>query len=113
MLRNATLTFDAGAHVEIDSLFQDCTIHVGDKTELVIGPAGVLADCEIVGGGNLTVHGKFFEKKSPGIVGARQLVVSAKGAVVSAIAQTGEPTRFGFEQGCQLRVKLVKPEVKR
>jgi hypothetical protein len=107
VLRNATLHFDAGASVEIDSVFQDCTIHVGDQTELVIGPDGVLADCEIVGAGNLTVHGKFFERQSPGIVGARQLLVSARGAVVSAVAQSAERTRFGFEQGCQLRVRIV------
>jgi hypothetical protein len=67
----------------------------------------VLADCEIVGAGCITVHGKFFERHSPGIVGARKLMVSARGAVVSAVAQTGEPTGFAFESGCQLRVKII------
>jgi uncharacterized protein YjbI with pentapeptide repeats len=109
VLRNATLQFDAGARVEIDSLFHDCTIHVGEETELVVGPEGVLADCEIVGAGNVTIHGKFFERKSPGIVGPRQLVVSASGAVVSSVAQNPQSTRFGFERGCQLRVKIVPP----
>src|SRR5262249_36812153 len=71
VLRNAALQFDAGAQIEIDSLFQNCTIELGDRTELVIGPSGVLVDCEIVGAGNVTVHGKFFERKSPGIVGPR------------------------------------------
>jgi uncharacterized protein YjbI with pentapeptide repeats len=109
VLRNATLQFDAGARVEIDSLFQNCTIQVGADTELVIGPSGVLADCEIVGAGNITVHGKFFERASPGIVGARKLMVSARGAVVSAVAQSGEPTGFVFQSGCQLRVKIIPP----
>jgi hypothetical protein len=107
VLRNANLAFDAGAQVEIDSLFQNCTINVGVETELVIGPSGVLADCEIIGAGCITVHGKFFEKASPGIVGARKLIVSARGAVVSAVAQSGEPTGFAFESGCQLRVKII------
>jgi hypothetical protein len=110
VLRNATLQFDAGARVEIDSLFQNCTINLGEETELVIGPAGVLADCEIVGAGNVTVHGKFFERNSPGIVGPRILSVSARGAVVSAVAQNAALTRFAFEPGCQLRVKIVAPK---
>jgi hypothetical protein len=109
VLRNATLAFDAGAQVEIDGLFQNCTINVGHETELVIGPSGVLADCEIVGAGCITVHGKFFERAAPGIVGPRKLMVSARGAVVSAIAQSGEPTGFVFESGCQLRVKIIPP----
>jgi uncharacterized protein YjbI with pentapeptide repeats len=109
VLRNATLQFDAGAKVEIDSLFQNCTINVGVDTDLVIGPSGVLADCEIVGAGCITVHGKFFERGSPGIVGARKLIVSARGAVVSAIAQSAEATGFAFESGCQLRVKIIPP----
>lgn len=110
VLRNATLQFDAGARVEIDSLFQNCTINLGEETELVIGPAGVLADCEIVGAGNVTVHGKFFERAVPGIIGPRILAVSAKGAVVSSVAQNAAATRFAFEPGCQLRVKIVAPK---
>ncbi|HEU4729147.1 MAG TPA: hypothetical protein VFT22_14680, partial [Kofleriaceae bacterium] len=109
VLRNATLQFDGGAQVEIDSLFQNCTINVGVDTQLVIGPSGVLADCEIVGAGCITVHGKFFERGSPGIVGARKLMVSSRGAVVSAVAQSAEPTGFAFESGCQLRVKIIPP----
>ncbi len=119
VLRNATLQFDAGAAVEIDSVFQNCTINVGDDVELVIGADGVLADCEIVGAGSVTIHGKFFERKSPGIVGPRKLMVSARGAVVSAISQHPALTSFGFESGSQLRVKILpatpsdKNEVKR
>jgi len=110
VLRNATLHFDAGARIEIDSLFQNCTLNLGDLTELVIGPAGVLADCEIVGAGRITVHGKFFERQSPGIVGPRVLSVSAGGAVVAAVAKNHDATQFAFEKGCQLRLKIVAPK---
>ena len=82
-----------GAQIEIDSLFQNCTIELGERTELVIGPSGVLADCEIVGAGHVTVHGKFFERKSPGIVGLRQLHVTSAGVVVSAVTQNPDRTR--------------------
>jgi hypothetical protein len=120
VLRNATLQFHAGARIEIDSVFQDCTINLGEGTELVIGASGILADCEVVGAGNITVHGKFFERKSPGIVGPRRLSVSAGGAIVSSVAQGAQRTQFAFERGCQLRVKIFdsvsapndKPEVK-
>jgi uncharacterized protein YjbI with pentapeptide repeats len=109
VLRNATLQFGNGARVEIDSLFDNCTINVGEGTELVVGEAGVLADCEIVGAGNITVHGKFFERKAPGIVGPRRVRVSAKGAVVSAVAQHQDLTGFSFERGCKLRMKVMEP----
>jgi uncharacterized protein YjbI with pentapeptide repeats len=113
VLRNAVLQFDPGAHVEIDSLFQNCTINIGDQTELIIGASGVLADCEIVGAGSVTVHGKFFERQSPGIVGPRVVSVSAKGALVSAVAKHTESTRFAFENGCQLRVKILGPKTEK
>jgi uncharacterized protein YjbI with pentapeptide repeats len=117
VLRNATLQFNSGARVEIDSLFQNCTLNLGEATELVIGADGVLADCEIIGAGCVTVHGKFFERQSPGIIGPRMLSVSARGTVVSAVSQNTERTQFAFESGCQLRLKVVGPskpnEVKR
>jgi uncharacterized protein YjbI with pentapeptide repeats len=113
ILRNATLSFDSSARVEIDSLFQNCTIQLGEGTELIIGPDGVLADCEVIGAGCVTVHGKFFERVAPGIIGPRTLNVSAKGTVVSAVAQRPELTRFAFEAGCQLRLKVVGPQPER
>ena len=51
----------------------------GDGTELVVGKDGVLSGCQITGAGNITINGKFFERESPGIVGAHQLVVSDGG----------------------------------
>ena len=68
----------------------------------------MLADCNIAGGGSITVHGQFFERESPGIVGPRELVVSSKGALVASVQQSAELTRFAFERGSRLRVKIVK-----
>src|SRR5690606_318391 len=61
VLRNASLQFDEGATVEIESLFEHCTITLGRGTELLIGPDGVLSGCQITGAGNITINGKFFE----------------------------------------------------
>lgn len=106
VLRNASLQFDKGATVEIDSFFENCSIALGDGTELVLGKEGVLADCTISGGGRITIHGKFFERESPGIVGPRELTVSSQGALVASVAQ-GPATRFAFHKGCQLRMKII------
>jgi hypothetical protein len=46
------------------------------------------------------------EQESPGILGATQLVVSSQGSLVAAIEQHPEMTRFAFEPGCMLRVKI-------
>ena len=43
VLRNATLQFDQGARVEIDSLFENCVVELGEGTSLVVGKGGVLA----------------------------------------------------------------------
>src|SRR5262249_17108351 len=108
VLRNATLTFDSDARVEIDSLFENCTIQLGEGTELVVGAAGVLADCNIAGGGSITINGQFFERQSPGSVGPRELSVSREGALVASVEQNPETTRFRFERGSRLRVKIGK-----
>jgi hypothetical protein len=115
VLRNASLQFDEGATVEIESLFEACTIALGRGTELVIGSDGVLTGCQITGAGNITINGKFFEKtdlkKNGGsgasIAGAHQLVVTATGALVGAVQQPAELTRFAFEPGCQLRMRIT------
>jgi hypothetical protein len=108
VLRNASLEFDAGAFIEIESLFEQCTISLGQGTELVVGKGGVLSDCQIKGGGSITINGHFFEKQSPGIVGAEQVIVSAGGALVGAVEQPPHSTRFAFEPGCKLRMKILR-----
>ncbi|HEY4118461.1 MAG TPA: pentapeptide repeat-containing protein [Byssovorax sp.] len=111
VLRNAALEFGAGANVHIESRFEDCTIAIGKGTELVVGKDGVLAGCQITGAGNVTVHGQFFEQgRTPGMVGPAQLVVSAQGAFVGAVRQPAALTRFAFEPGCKLRMKILKDE---
>jgi uncharacterized protein YjbI with pentapeptide repeats len=109
ILRDAELSFDDGARVEIDSLFQNCTIRIGAATQLIVGVSGVLADCQIVGAGTVTVNGKFFERESPGIIGLKQLSVSQRGVVQSSVAHSPERTQFAFESGCQLRLKIIGP----
>ena len=108
VLRNASLAFERGANIEIDSFFQNCSITLGEGTQLVLGKDGVLADCTISGGGKIVIHGQFFERESPGIIGPSELSVSSDGALVAAVAQNEALTRFAFEKGCKLRVKILK-----
>jgi uncharacterized protein YjbI with pentapeptide repeats len=109
VLRDATLEFGAHSSIQVDSRFENCSLTLGEGAELVIGETGVLKDCQIQGGGNITIHGRFFERQAPGIVGPRSLVVSARGAMVGAVEQSPEATVFAFEPGCKLRVKILRP----
>jgi uncharacterized protein YjbI with pentapeptide repeats len=106
VLRNATLEFGPGASVRIESLFDQCTMAVAEGTEVVIGKDGTLSGCRITGPGRITVHGRFVERDSPGIVGVRELIVTASGSLVGAVEQPPEHTRFAFEPGCVLRTKI-------
>jgi hypothetical protein len=92
--------------VEIESLFEQCTIALGKGTELVVGKSGVLQGCQISGSGLITIHGKFVEREAPGISGATHLLVSAGGSLTGAVEQPAEYTRFAFEPGCVLRMKI-------
>ena len=111
VLRDATLEFGEGSVIHIDSRFENCLITLGEGAELTIGKSGVLKACEIVGKGRITVHGRFFERTSPGIAGARSVTVSGSGAVVGGLEQSDEATQFAFEPGCRLRVKILRPRV--
>jgi hypothetical protein len=103
---NARLAFGEKATVEVDSFFQNCTLNLGDDTELVVGKEGVLADCTIIGGGRITLHGQFFEGNSPGIVGPSDVVVTETGALVASVQQGRQGTRFSFLRGSRLRIKI-------
>lgn len=107
VLRFAALEFESGVSVEIDSRFEQCTLALGEGTELVVGPEGVLAGCQVTGGGNITISGTFFEGKTPGIVAPKTLVVTSTGALVGAVEQSKERTQFAFEPGCRLRMKIL------
>jgi uncharacterized protein YjbI with pentapeptide repeats len=106
VLRNASLEFGAGAAVEIESLFEQCSIALGEGTVLVVGRAGILSGCQITGPGKLTIHGKFVERESPGIAGVNEVAVSSSGSVIGVVEQPSEYTRFAFEPGCVLRMKI-------
>jgi uncharacterized protein YjbI with pentapeptide repeats len=109
VLRNASLEFGERTTVEIDSRFERCSITLGTGTELVVGEAGILDQCTINGAGDITLHGRFVESKNPGIIGPRTLVVSARGTLIGTVQQTQSPTRFAFEPGCRLRMKIMRP----
>jgi uncharacterized protein YjbI with pentapeptide repeats len=109
VLRDATLEFGEGSVIHVDSRFENCLIALGEGAELTIGKSGVLKACEIVGNGRITVHGRFFERASPGISGARSVTVSGSGAIVGGLEQAEGATLFAFEPGCRLRVKILKP----
>ena len=65
-----------------------------------------ISGCQISGSGLVTIHGKFVEREAPGISGATQLLVSAGGSLTGAVEQPPEYTRFAFEPGCVLRMKI-------
>jgi uncharacterized protein YjbI with pentapeptide repeats len=111
VLRDATLEFGENSVIQIDSHFHNCSITLREGAELTIGEPGVLKDCSISGSGKIVVHGRFFERVSPGIAGARSVLVSARGGVVSGIEQASDSTAFAFEPGCRLRVKILRPRL--
>lgn len=106
VLRDADLKFGDNALVHIDSRFENCSITLGEGTQLTIGESGVLKHCKVSGSGNMTVHGRFLEGQSPGITGAKRIVVSARGGIAGTVQQASQPTLFAFEPGCRLRVKV-------
>jgi hypothetical protein len=106
VLRGATLRFDSGCRVQVESLFEQCTIELGEGTELMVGSSGVLSDCKVIGPGTLIIAGKFYEREPPGIIGPMQLVVSTGGCLVAEVEQAAPLTRFAFEPGSNLRVKI-------
>jgi hypothetical protein len=108
-LSRAELAFAPNSRVEIEGLLEDCEIKLGEQCELVISEHGVLADCTLRGGGTITIRGKFYQKKSPGIVNPAELVVMAGGMLDSDIVG-GPTTRFAFERGCHLQMKILRGE---
>jgi len=110
VMRNATLEFGDRSQVEIESRFEKCSLVLGNDSSLVVSEAGALRDCTVVGAGNITIHGTFFEGQSPSIVGAKQLTVSSRGAVIATVHQPVCHTHFAFEPGARLRLTIVRPD---
>jgi uncharacterized protein YjbI with pentapeptide repeats len=111
ILRNATLEFDKEAEIEIESYFENCSILLGPGARLTIGPAGVLAGCQIVGEGEIVILGKFYEKDHrPGIIGPLRLFVAETGTAVTMVQQPMTLTQFGFEHGCALSLTIRKSQ---
>jgi uncharacterized protein YjbI with pentapeptide repeats len=111
VLRDATLEFGENSRIHVDSRFDNCSITLREGAELTIGESGVLKNCAIVGKGKVIVHGRFFERQSPGIVGVRSLVVSSRGGLVGGVEQVAEGTQFAFEPGSRLRMKILRPRL--
>ncbi len=109
VLRNAALEFHAGSNVVVESHFDNCTIALGERTELVIGEPGLLTNCRVVGPGIILVHGRIFEGEGPSISGPIRLIVSARGAIAATIRQHASKTAFGIEPGARLRVRIQDP----
>jgi hypothetical protein len=112
VLRFAALEFDSGASVEIESRFEQCSITLGEGTELIVGSEGVLAGCNIKGAGNITIHGQFFEGEAPGIQGPKRLIVTSGGVLVGSVMQAEDSTQFAFEPGSRLRMKITRTQGK-
>jgi uncharacterized protein YjbI with pentapeptide repeats len=108
-LGGAQLEFSEGSLVEVQSRFKDCAITLRPGAKLIVGENGVFEGCRIVGAGDILVQGRLAESgDAPSIVGPRRLVVAAQGSLVATVQQPSERTRFGFEPGCHLRLKITR-----
>jgi uncharacterized protein YjbI with pentapeptide repeats len=111
VLRNATLEFVEKSQIEIESSLEKCTITLGTGTILTIGPKGVLTGCQIIGGGEIVVHGQFYENGvSPGMRDPSRLIVGRTGVVSGVVQQPLSLTEFSFEHGCSLDLKILKAQ---
>lgn len=107
VMRNATLAFVEDSQIEIESYLENCTITLGRGTRLAIGPEGVLSGCQVIGEGEIVIHGKFYENgTSPGIVGPSGLFVGKTGTIMGMVQQSSALTHFAFEPGCALSLKI-------
>jgi uncharacterized protein YjbI with pentapeptide repeats len=109
VLRNATLEFGEKSQVEIESRFENCDISLGPGAVLTLGRQGVLQGCQVVGFGEIVINGEFKENgKGPGIVGPKRLIVGKEGVFSGSVQQPPEQTEFGFERGCQLKLRILR-----
>jgi len=108
-LGGAQLEFSEGSLVEVQSRFENCAITLRPGAKLILGENGVFEGCRIEGAGDILVQGRLVESgDAPSIVGPRCVVVAAGGSLVATVKQPAEQTRFGFEAGCHLRLKITR-----
>jgi uncharacterized protein YjbI with pentapeptide repeats len=109
VLRNAAFEFGEKSVVEIESRFENCSIALGAGATLKLGKHGVLEGCQVIGFGEIVIHGEFRENgHKPGFLGTKRLIVGKDGVVSGSLQQPPELTEFGFERGCRLRLKIQK-----
>jgi len=111
VLRNAELSFESGAEVQVDGLLDHCELNMAEDASLIIGESGVLENCRVVGG-RVRVNGCFLERSRVGLDGPVELVVSKQGAVATTLQQPASETQFGFAAGCRLRLYIKDPQKK-
>jgi len=109
ILRNAELSFESGAEVQVDGLLEHCELNMAEDASLIIGETGVLENCRVVGG-RVRVNGCFLERSRVGLDGPVELVVSKQGAVATILQQPASETQFGFAAGCRLRLYIKDPK---
>jgi uncharacterized protein YjbI with pentapeptide repeats len=109
ILRNAELSFESGAEVQVDGLLEHCELNMAEDASLIIGETGVLENCRVVGG-RVRINGCFLERSRVGLDGPVELVVSKQGAVATTLQQPASETQFGFAAGCRLRLYIKNPK---
>jgi hypothetical protein len=108
MLKNAELVFGGSAEVLVDGTLRQCEIKLTDEAMLVVGETGLLDGCRVIGG-RIQVHGRFLAPSSVGLTAPAELVVFERGLVATQLEQHRGQTRFGFVQGCRLRLNIKTP----
>lgn len=106
VLKNAELEFSDGSVVEVQGQFENCKIVLGEDARLTIGQTGVLRDCRVAGQGVIFVHGRMLNGSGKALTTPKVFFVGASGTAVGTIQQPKGFTRFGFEPGCSLRLKI-------
>jgi hypothetical protein len=109
VLKNAELSFESGAEVQVDGKLEHCELNMAEDASLIIGESGVLENCRVIGG-RVRVNGCFLERTRVGLDGPVELVVSKQGAVATTLQQPATETHFGFAAGCRLRLYIKEPQ---
>ena len=107
VLRNATLEFGEKSRWR-SSRFENCEISLGAGAVLTLGNRVLLQGCQVVSFGEIVINGSSKNGKGAGIVGPKRLIVGKNGVLSGSVQQPPEQTEFGFEHGCQLRLRILR-----